>query len=63
MKNINNKFAHSALQYINAIICILFLQSVVVSCVDVESDLVEFQEDNQLDSANDTIYSLMGIIE
>lgn len=34
----------------------------LASCADVESDLVEFQEDNRLNSANDSIYSFMGIV-
>lgn len=32
------------------------------SCVETESDLVSFVEDNRLKTPNDTIYSLMGII-
>ena len=34
----------------------------MTSCTDVESELVEFVEDNKLDTPNDTVYSLMGII-
>lgn len=33
-----------------------------VSCEETDSDLVSFVEDNKLDSPNDTLYSLMGII-
>jgi len=32
------------------------------SCSDVESNLVEFEEDNTLSSPTDTVYSLVGII-
>ena len=32
------------------------------SCVETESDLVAFVEDNRLNTPNDTVYSLMGII-
>ena len=33
-----------------------------VSCEETDSDLVAFVEDNQLNTPNDTVYSLMGII-
>ena len=33
------------------------------ACADVDSELVEFQEDNTLHSVNDTVFSLMGVIE
>ena len=32
------------------------------SCSEMDSDLVSFVEDNQLDTPNDTVYSLMGIV-
>ena len=33
-----------------------------VSCTESDSELVSFQDDNNLDSPNDTIYSIIGII-
>ncbi len=39
-----------------------FVSMPFVSCEETESDLVSFVEDNQLNTPNDTVYSLMGII-
>ena len=33
------------------------------SCTEQESSMVEFEEDNNLDTPNDTVYSLLGIIQ
>lgn len=41
---------------------VTFLTMPFVSCEETESDLVSFVEDNKLDTPNDTLYSLMGII-
>ena len=43
-------------------IIIPFVFAGLSSCADVDSELVEFQDDNTLQSANDTVYSLMGVI-
>ena len=34
----------------------------LTSCTDSDSELVSFVEDNRLDTPNDTVYSLLGII-
>lgn len=36
--------------------------TLTTSCVETDSSLVEFVDDNQLNSPNDTVYSLVGII-
>ena len=44
------------------IFCLATLTQGMVSCTDADSELVSFVEDNRLDSPNDTVYSLLGII-
>ena len=34
----------------------------LTSCTESDSDLVSFVEDNRLNTPNDTVYSLMGVI-
>ncbi len=38
------------------------MATMTCSCVETDSTLVEFVGDNQLNSPNDTVYSLVGII-
>ena len=45
--------------------CAISVMSSLVACsdmLDTDSELVEFQEDNQLNSPTDSVYSVMGII-
>lgn len=45
--------------------CVILVMSSLVACsdmLDTDSELVEFQEDNQLNSPTDSVYSVMGII-
>ena len=44
------------------ILCLAAITQGTVSCTDTDSELVSFVEDNRLDSPNDTVYSLLGII-
>ena len=44
------------------IFCLAALTQGMVSCADTDSELVSFEEDNRLNSPNDTVYSLLGII-
>ena len=47
------------------IVSFLFLATMAqgfMSCEETDSDLVAFVEDNNLNTPNDTVYSLMGII-
>jgi hypothetical protein len=45
------------------LLCMLLTgASLVTSCEKVDSDLVEFAENNHLNTPNDTVYSLFGII-
>lgn len=48
------------LLYIIALLC--GTATTMTSCVETDSTLVEFVDDNQLNSVNDTVYSLVGII-
>lgn len=42
--------------------CLGGTATMLTSCVETNSNLVEFVEENQLNSPNDTVYSLVGII-
>lgn len=42
--------------------CLAILSQGLTSCTKTDSDLVSFVEDNRLNTPNDTLYSLMGII-
>ena len=45
--------------------CAISVMSSLVACsdmLDTDSELVEFQEDNRLNSPTDSVYSVMGII-
>ena len=47
------------------IICHLSLSMMFTSCsdlMDIDSEMVEFQDDNKLQSSTDSVYSVMGII-
>ena len=41
---------------------LLFTLSGCSDLLDTKSDMVEFAEDNKLNSAQDTVYSMMGVI-
>ena len=45
-----------------AVLCLAISSQGFQSCSEMDSDLVSFVEDNQLDTPNDTVYSLMGIV-
>lgn len=45
-----------------SVLCLALLSQGLPSCSETDSDLVSFVEDNRLDTPNDTVYSLMGII-
>ena len=46
-----------------ALLCSIAIFSIsFTSCEETDSELVSFAEDNQLNTPNDTVYSLMGII-
>ncbi|MBQ9665828.1 MAG: RagB/SusD family nutrient uptake outer membrane protein [Bacteroidaceae bacterium] len=45
-----------------SVLCLAILSQGLPSCSETDSDLVSFVEDNRLDTPNDTVYSLMGII-
>ena len=45
-----------------AVLCLSTASQGLVSCSEADSELVSFVEDNRLDTPNDTLYSLMGII-
>ena len=53
------------LKYLLFILCTLFVGLTITSCaklMDTDSELVEFEENNKLQSPTDSVYSVMGII-
>lgn len=45
-----------------AVLCLASASQALVSCSEADSELVSFVEDNRINTPNDTVYSLMGII-
>lgn len=45
-----------------AALCLATVSQGLVSCSEADSELVSFVEDNRINTPNDTVYSLMGII-
>lgn len=65
MKDMNNKITKRLVMGLSFIICPLSFSMVFTSCADMletSSDLVEFEKDNTLNHATDSVYSVMGII-
>lgn len=61
----NSKITKRQLVGLALIICQLSFSMMLTSCADLmdtDSELVEFQEDHQLQSPTDSVYSVMGII-
>lgn len=65
MKDMNNKITKRLVMGLSFIICPLSLSMMFTSCADMletSSDLVEFEKDNTLNHATDSVYSVMGIV-
>ena len=54
------KIIKHTLLYMSALLC--GTAGLMTSCVETDSTLVEFVDDNKLNSPNDTVYSVLGII-
>lgn len=65
MKDMNNKITKRLVMGLSFIICPLSFSMMFSSCADMletSSDLVEFEKDNTLNHATDSVYSVMGIV-
>jgi len=65
MKDMNNKITKRLVMGLSFIICPLSFSMMFTSCADMletSSDLVEFEKDNTLNHATDSVYSVMGIV-
>ena len=61
----NNKIRKRLLIGLSFIICHLSFSMMFTSCaklIDTDSEIIEFEEDNKLQSPTDSVYSVMGII-
>ena len=61
----NNKITKRLVMGLSFIICPLSFSMMFTSCADMletSSDLVEFEKDNTLNHATDSVYSVMGIV-
>ena len=65
MKNMNSKITKRYLIGLSFVIFHLSFSMMLTSCADLietDSELVEFQKDNRLQSPSDSVYSVMGIV-
>ena len=61
-KNMNRKINMRNLIGLSVIVCTLLFSAGCDSILDTESELVEYEKDNTLNHATDSVYSVMGII-
>lgn len=62
MKNVKVKMNIKNIYKAVAVACLAMASQGLTSCSEADSDLVSFVEDNRLNTPNDTLYSLMGIV-